>query len=58
MRLKQPTFRARWHDPKGQVRLIIVVLLLGFPIALMLAGDVCVAVAIIDTAQTRQGSAL
>jgi hypothetical protein len=57
MRLKQPTFRAGTIR-SVQVRLMIVVLLLGFPIALMLAGDVCVAVAIIDTAQTRQNSAL
>lgn len=51
------------HFPRGTCQpgalgLVIVVLLLGFPAALMFPGDVCAAVAIIDTTQTRQGSAL
>jgi hypothetical protein len=47
-----------WDLPNWTLCLIIVVLLLGFPIAFMLAGDVCAAVAIIDTAQTQQRPAL
>jgi hypothetical protein len=47
-----------WELPNWTLRLVIVLFLLGFPIALMLAGDVCAAVAIIDTAQRRQRPAL
>jgi hypothetical protein len=47
-----------WDLPNWTLCQIIVLLLLGFPIALMLAGDVCAAVAIIDTAQRRQRPAL